>query len=181
MALTIHLIDELRVGGAQTHLVTLLRELVRRGCGQHEVWVLCEDGPVGQPIRDMGVNVRVMDLRADIVSRRYRRAVRVLVSALREVSPAVLEAHLTWSRLLGLYSARSAGIPLRIGFEHGDIYLNSLKFRAANFLSQFFCDRLVVCSQALADWNHRVNRIAHKKMAVLHNCVDTARFQPASA
>ncbi len=62
-------------------------------------------------------------------------------------------------------------MPVRIGFEHGDIYLSFLKFRLANFATQIATDRIIVCSQALADWNHRTHRFSLDRMAVFHPCV----------
>ena len=79
---------------------------------------------------------------------------------------------------MGLFAAWRAGVPRRIGFEQGDIYLRSWKFRAANFIGQYLAHHIIVCSQALADWNHRVHRIDYGRMSILHNCVDLDRFSP---
>ncbi len=89
--------------------------------------------------------------------------------------------HLTWSRLLGLYAAARAGVPRRIGFEQGDIYLNSWKFRLANRVGQRHADRIVVCSEALGDWNRRTHGIAASRLVVMHNCVDLTRFRPRAS
>jgi len=80
--------------------------------------------------------------------------------------------------LLGLYAAWRAHVPLRAGFEHGDVYFDSWKFRAANFAGQFLADRIMVCSQDLADWVHQTHAVSCKKLAVLHNCIDVRRFHP---
>jgi hypothetical protein len=44
-------------------------------------------------------------------------------AALAADKPDLVEAHLTWSRLLGLYAAWSASVPKRFGFEHGDLLI----------------------------------------------------------
>lgn len=177
--LVVHVIDELKVGGAQTHLVTMLREALRTGTFEHCVVGLFGDGPIGDQIRELGIPVDVLDLRGHFQRRRFDRAHGELLRLFRRHRPEIVEAHLTWSRLLALPAAWRAGVPVRIGYEQGDIYLNSWKFRLANFATQVAADRIVVCSQALADWNQRTNRFSRDRMAVFHNCVNIERFDPA--
>jgi len=88
----------------------------------------------------------------------------------------VVEAHLTWSRFLALFAAWRAGVSLRVGFEQGDLYMNSWKFHVANFFTQSLAHRIVVCSDALADWAHHTHGISRSRLLVMHNCVDLARF-----
>jgi glycosyltransferase involved in cell wall biosynthesis len=88
----------------------------------------------------------------------------------------LVEAHLTWSRFIALFAAWRAGVRLRIGFEQGDLYMKSWKFRMANFFAQSLAHRIVVCSEALADWAHRTHGISRSRLLVMHNCVDLARF-----
>lgn len=174
-----HLIDELKVGGAQTHLVTMVREAKAAYPDiEHRVISLFGDGDIGDSLRDLGIEVDILDLRPYLARRRFPGAAKAIEEVLREQRPEVVEAHLTWSRLLGLFAAWRAGVPVRIGFEHGDIYLNSWKFRAANFLGQRFADRIIVCSQALGDWTRKTHGTSRRRLTVLHNCVDIERFQP---
>lgn len=176
--LMIHVIDELKIGGAQTHLATVLAQALKSYPAiDHQVISLFGDGPIGDKLRAMGIPVEALDLRSLLMRRRFGSAARVLREIFRRRRPDVVEAHLTWSRLLGLYAAWRARTPLRIGFEQGDIYLNTWKFRVANRLAQYFADRIVVCSQALADWNQQVHGIAPEKLRVLYNCIDLERFQ----
>jgi glycosyltransferase involved in cell wall biosynthesis len=176
--LHLHVIDELKIGGAQTHLLTILREAVVRYPYGHRVVTLFGDGPIGDDIRALGIPVDVFDFRPLLQQRRFFRAVGALERLFRQYRPSLVEAHLTWSRLLGLYAAWRAGILLRIGFEQGDLYMNSWKMRAANFLGQCCAHRIIVCSQALGDWAHRTHGISRNRLAVLHNCVDIQRFRP---
>jgi glycosyltransferase involved in cell wall biosynthesis len=96
-----------------------------------------------------------------------------LIETLR---PDLVEAHLSWSRFIALFAAWRAGVPLRIGFEQGDLYMDSWKFRVTNFAAQFLAHRIVVCSAALADWAHSTHGISRSRLLVMHNCVDLARF-----
>jgi L-malate glycosyltransferase len=172
----VHVIDEFCVGGAQTHLVTMLRGLLPASSDDHHVVCLFGDGELGEQLRFIGVRVHIFDLRPYLDQRRFLAASEELQILFEELNPEVVEAHLTWSRLLGLFAAWRAGVPRRIGFEQGDIYLHSWKFRLANFAAQIFAHRIVVCSNALQDWMHRTHGVRKSKLVVMHNCVDLQRF-----
>lgn len=174
--LHIHVIDELRTGGAQTHLITMLREAVTHRGIEHHVVTLFGDGPLSAEIRDLGIRVHVFDLRPKFKERRYLDATAQLRALFTELRPDVVEAHLTWSRFLALFAAWRVGVPLRIGFEQGDLYMKSWKFRIANFFAQFLAHRIIVCSEALASWVHQTHGVFRSKMLVRHNCVDLVRF-----
>lgn len=178
MARLIHIIDELKVGGAQSHLVTILRELKARDLYEHEVWVLFEDGPVAKSLREIEIPVRPLNLRHQFASRRFDLVAGAIQEEIRDTRPDLVEAHLTWSRLLGLWAAWREEVPRRIGFEHGDIYLTSFPFRAANFVAQGLAHHIVVCSRSLADWVSTTHRVSRSRITVMHNCVDSALFQP---
>jgi glycosyltransferase involved in cell wall biosynthesis len=179
--LHIHVIDELKTGGAQTHLITMLREVAGRRDIEHRVVTLFGDGELSGQIRDLGISVDVLDLRPFLKSYRFFAAVRELRTLFGKWRPDLVEAHLTWSRLLALSAAALSGVPKRIGFEQGDLYMNNWKFRTANFVLQAYAQRVVVCSEALADWVHRTHGISRSRLCVLHNCVDLARFRKTGA
>ena len=174
--LHVHVIDELRTGGAQTHLITMLREASTVPGVEHQVVSLFGDGELSGEIRNLGIQVHVFDLHPHFRKRRFLAAAREVQTLLETLRPHLVEAHLTWSRFIALFVAWRAGVPLRIAFEHGDLYMNSWKFRIANFFAQLFAHRIVVCSEALGDWAHHTHGILRSKLLVLHNCVDLARF-----
>lgn len=175
--LHVHVIDELRTGGAQTHLITMLREAVTRTGIEHHVVTLFGDGELSGEIRGLGIPVSVLDLRPFFRRRRFLAAAGQLQRLFAELHPDVVEAHLTWSRFLALFAAWRASVPLRVGFEQGDLYMNSWKFRVANFFAQFLAHRIVVCSEALAEWVHATHGISRSRLLVMHNCVDLSRFR----
>jgi len=174
--LHVHVIDELRTGGAQTHLITMLREAVTYPGIEHHVVSLFGDGELSGEIRDLEIPVHVLDLRPYFRRRRFLAAAGQLQMLFTELHPDVVEAHLTWSRFLALFAAWRAGVSLRVGFEQGDLYMNSWKFHVANFFTQSLAHRIVVCSDALADWAHHTHGISRSRLLVMHNCVDLARF-----
>ena len=174
--LHVHVIDELRTGGAQTHLVTVLREAVKYRGIEHHVVTLFGDGELSREVRELGIQVHVLDLLPYFRKGRFLSAIAEVQTLLESLRPDLVEAHLTWSRFFALFAAWRAGVPLRIGFEQGDLYMKSWKFRLANFFAQSLAHRIVVCSEALADWAHRTHGISRSRLLVMHNCVDLARF-----
>lgn len=172
----LHIIDELRIGGAQTHLLTMLRAAKRSYDVDHRILSLSGDGQIGDQIRSLGIPIEILDMSGLLKEKKFINAIKVLKDVIAKVQPDIVEAHLTWSRLLGLWAARSKGVRKRIGFEHGDIYFNSWKWRAANFVGQFFADEIIVCSQALASWVHNTHGVLSSKMKVFYNCVDPEAF-----
>jgi len=176
--LHLHVIDELRTGGAQTHLITVLREAISLPDVEHHVVSLFGDGELSEEIRSLGVQVHILDLRPYFRKRKFLAAAAEVQNLIGTLQPDLVEAHLTWSRFIALFAAWRANVPLRIGFEQGDLYMNSWKFRIANFVAQSLAHRIVVCSRALGDWAHRTHGIFRTKLLVLHNCVDLAKFNP---
>lgn len=174
----VHIIDEMKLGGAQTHLITMLMQLQRDYDYHHTVIGLLGEGPIVERLRDLGIDVIVLDLGDDFTHRRFDKSVNTIRKLLIDLKPDLVEAHLTWSRILGLLAARLAGIDKRFGFEHGDIYMNSLKFQVANYLSQLYINDIIVVSDALRQWVHETHYIHNRKMRILHNCVDTTKFYP---
>jgi glycosyltransferase involved in cell wall biosynthesis len=176
-----HLIDEFRVGGAQTHLITMLAEAQERHPYRHRVGCLFEDGQIAQSLSELGIPVDVFDFRSSFAARRFDRVVDQLRRTFVAHRPAVVEAHLSWSRILGLPAAALARVPHRVGFEHGDIYMATPALRAANFATQFAAHEVIVCSDALQRWVETTHHTQPQRLRMLHNCVDTKRFQPREA
>jgi glycosyltransferase involved in cell wall biosynthesis len=143
---------------------------------QHHAISLFGDGVIGRRLERVGCRVESADLKADLTRHRYGRAVRRLQAVIREVAPDVVEAHLTWSRLLALRAARRSGVPVRVGYEQGDLYMRSPRIRLANFVLQRDAQRVVVCSSALKRWAHRTHGFAWDRLVVMHNSIDTRRF-----
>jgi glycosyltransferase involved in cell wall biosynthesis len=175
-----HLIDELKTGGAQTHLNTILREWKKQAHFRHVVVSLFNDGPVGDMIRAQGFEVIVLDLSDAVRSHRYWQAQNEIFQLIKKWNPQIVEAHLTYSRLLGLFAAWRAGITQRFAFEQGDIYFNSPKWRVANFIGQFFAKKIIVCSNTLGDWCKKTHGTLQSKLAPLYNCVDPSTFKPSA-
>ena len=178
----IHFIDEIKIGGAQTHLLTIVKEmLIQHPNDVHKIVVLFEDDSLSDKFREVGVEVKCLNLRNYFSTKSYFKIISILKKYIKNENPEVVETHLTWSRLLVNTAAKLANVKKRIGFEQGDIYLNSFFFRLANFFSQFIFDTIIVCSNELKIWTNKTHHIANAKLKVMYNCVDLVKFKPVEA
>lgn len=175
----LHFIDEIKMGGAQTHLLTIVKEmLVQHPNDIQKIVVLFEDDSLSDKFREIGVEVECLNLRNYFATKSYFKIISILKEFIKNENPQVVETHLTWSRLLVNTAAKLAGIKNRIGFEQGDIYLNSIFFRVTNFFSQFIFDKIIVCSDELKVWTNKTHHITNTKLKVMYNCVDLLKFKP---
>lgn len=178
----LHSIDELKMGGAQTHLLTILKELkAQRPADTHIVLNLFGENKFNNMTAELEIEVINLHLENHFVKKNIYSAYKIVKEQLKILNPDVVETHLTWSRLLVNTAAFRLGIKKRIGFEHGDIFMNSLKMRITNFLSQFIFKIIIVCSDELKEWVVKTHKINPSKIKVMYNCVDLKKFQPATS
>jgi len=173
----IHFIDQIAFGGAQTHLLTILKERKATHPDEtHILAVLFDNAGMKELFENMDISVHCMGLREAFVSGKYKKVYDTIFLFIKQHSPQVVETHLTWSRLFANTAAYYCKIPIRVGFEHGDIYLKSFPVRTANFISQFYFHSIIVCSCSLKKWVHNTHKISNAKLHVHHNCVDLDKF-----
>ena len=179
MKKVLHSIDELKMGGAQTHLITILEELmIQHPEDKHYILVLFGDNEFINETNRLKVDVIELHLETYFKKKSYLKAFRTVKDKLAFLKPDVVETHLTWSRLLVNTAAFRLKIKKRIGFEQGDIYMNSSKMRLANFFSQFIFNKIIVCSDELKQWVVKTHKIKSSKLKVIYNCVDLSKFKP---
>ena len=178
----IHFIDVIKMGGAQTHLLTIVKEmLIQHPNDVHKIVVLFEDDSLSDKFREVGIEVECLNLRKYFSTKSYFKIISILKKYIKNEKPKIVETHLTWSRLLVNTAAKLANVKKRIGFEQGDIYLNSIFFKITNFFSQFIFDTIIVCSEELKIWTNKTHHIANTKLKVMYNCVDLVKFKPVEA
>src|SRR6201986_2633744 len=94
--LHIHVIDELKTGGAQTHLITMLRQVADRRDIEHRAVMLFGDGDLSCQIPDLGIPVDILYLRPFVKIYRFSAAVQELRTLFEKWPPRLVDAHLSW-------------------------------------------------------------------------------------
>jgi len=173
----VHLIDSLGIGGAQTHLLTILK-CADRERYLHVVYSLTDELNIGREIESLGVKVVSLNLKAPLKEKRWIVTIRVISEMLKDEKPDILETHLTWSRIFGTIASVIIGRKNVISFEQGDIYNTGWQYTTANFLVSFFIDKIIVCSNAMKEWIFKNYGISQRKTMIMHNSVLTELFKP---
>lgn len=108
--LVLHIIDSLKVGGAQQLELTLAQ--AARSSNELALSVISlrgdEDGPLARDLRALGVSVESEPAASPF----HPAVVARLVQRVRAQHPSVVHTHLTNANLAGVVAARLAGVPV---------------------------------------------------------------------
>ncbi|MEK6732736.1 MAG: glycosyltransferase family 4 protein [Candidatus Omnitrophota bacterium] len=173
----VHMIDSLAIGGAQTHLLTILK-CANRKSYTHTVFSLTGELEIGREIEELGIGVISLNLQEALKKRRWGAAICTITKMLKDERPDILETHMTWSRILGCAASLISWRKKIVSFEQGDIYNNNWKYRIANFLASFFIDVMITNSNAMKNWIIKNYGITDKKIIVMYNSILTDFFKP---
>jgi glycosyltransferase involved in cell wall biosynthesis len=141
MQQVIHLIDDLRVGGAQRLLLTFATEAMKRGV-RTGVISLTEDlhVSIASQLRIAGVEVMSCPSESKRELLDVPRLLR-LIRLIRQSSAAVIHTHLTYSNILGTIAGRIAGKPVVNSFHglpstaRGSSVMNLVEYRVLDLFS----------------------------------------------
>lgn len=177
----VHVITSLEEGGAQAMLLKLLAARREAGGGARVV-SLTEVGPIGERIAALGTPVVALRMAR---GRPSLAAARRLLRLLRELRPDVVQTWMYHADLLGGVAASLLGIPVLWGIRNdqlfpGDSRLTRLTRRACALLSWWIPAR-VICNSTAAVRTHARLGYARRKLVVIPNGFDVARFQPSAA
>ncbi|MEV6868949.1 glycosyltransferase, partial [Streptosporangium subroseum] len=177
------LIGQLGLGGTETQLCLLARELHDRGVEPH-VLLLSKGGPHEASLREAGIGVHHLGFvplsSGPSALPRNLRAFARLVGLLRRLEPDVLHAFLYVGYVLGAPAARLAGVPVVIAgrrslsfYKRDRGWVLALE-RAATRLT----DHVVANAAAVAEDARTVEHIPPHKISVIYNGLPPSAFTP---
>ncbi|KQP10080.1 hypothetical protein ASF28_02665 [Methylobacterium sp. Leaf99] len=177
----LHVISGLRTGGAETMLVALCGALTAASMPQHVV-SLTGDGPNAAALERLGVTVHRLAPRGAAGS---ALALIRLARLIRSLRPAVIQGWLYHGDLFAAGAHRLAGAPrgtlLAWGLRNSDIdHARYGRLLAIGRRLSGWPGLVVSNSQAGADF-HRAEGYRPRRLAVIPNGIDTARFRPDPA
>jgi len=163
----------LGLGGAETHVVSLARELKRRG---HNVSVASQGGCLVADLAESGILHHTVPLhsRSPLM---LMEAVRAISGILKKESPDLIHAHAripAWVCNLAAARHGAAGRRTPIVTTYHGVY-------AAGFPWNFFTypgDRTIAVSEDVAEHLIKRFRFDRAKVEVVPNGIDTDRFSP---
>jgi len=162
------LIDSLDVGGAETHVYDLARELARLG---HEVSVASSGGEIARRLARCGVRHIKMRFFTRGVSLGLRDCFRLCRIVKREGFD-IIHAHSRRAAFVGERIARRAQIPF-VTTAHARFSVSPIK----KYMSRWGYYVSAV-SEDIAEYLSREYGISPERISVIPNGVDTSRFAP---
>lgn len=173
-----HLIDSFNVGGTETQAVELARRLPATG---YEVTVGClkREGPLEDRLQGTGIAIREFRSRGGIDTPSGVRQLLRMSWFLRSFD--IIHTHDLWSNLVGVPAARLAGIPAivssRRDLSHSEWYQG--KRRVCLRWIQNLGGAIVTNAVPIRDLLLGEDRFEARKVRVIHNGVDVAKFKSA--
>jgi glycosyltransferase involved in cell wall biosynthesis len=171
-----YFIDHLRTGGAQKHLVELLRGLDHQRFSA-SVWTQKTGGELTDEIEHMGVRVRSLDVQRSLTEGRTLVRLLQIAQALRREGVHIAHGYLYAGNILGSLAGLLGGVPVRIVSKRSlDSYRSRAKLWACR-LANKLADRVTVNAGAVGAFVEQEEGCRQDKMVLIPNGVDCSRLQ----
>jgi L-malate glycosyltransferase len=173
-----HLLDSLNVGGTETQAVELA---LRMAGGDYAITLGClhEQGPLLEKLKDSAVQVREFRPRGGLDSPGGLYQLGRLAAFLRRGRFDVVHTHDLWSNLMGVPAGRLAGVPAIISSRRDLAHFDWYQGKKRTWLRriQNLSDVVLANATPIRDALIAEDGFAPEKLRVIHNGVDTLRFQ----
>ena len=165
-----YVVDHLKFGGAQTHLVQLLSRLDRRRFSPM-VCALKPHGELRATVEEMGIPVLDGGLGASLIGLGGPRVLARLVRLLREYHVDVAHAYLFHPNALTPIAARMAGVRATVVSKRSLDRYPSLLPRLAVKLGNAMADRVMINAEAIGRFVAAEEGCSRAKMVLIANGV----------
>src|SRR5438477_7680591 len=177
-----YLLDSLNVGGTETQAVELA---LRLPAAQYQITLGClrAEGPLLDKLKESAVRVREFHPRGGLDSPSGIYQVIRLAAYLGQEKFDVVHTHDLWSNLMGVTAGRLAGVPAIISSRRDLAHFDWYQGRRRNWLRRIQNLSGIVLANAtpIRDALIAEDGFAPEKLRVIHNGVDTAKFQRAKS
>lgn len=166
-----YVIDHLRVGGAQRHLLEVVRGLDRREYAL-EMWSAARDpGDLAAVFEREGVPVRSFGITGTMLSPRTLSAVRRVAADFRARGVHVVHGYLFEGNFLAALVGRLAGTPVTLVSKRSLDRYDRFDRRAAAWLSNRLASRVTVNASAVRAITIEHERCAPERIVMIPNGV----------
>jgi glycosyltransferase involved in cell wall biosynthesis len=174
----VQLVDGFRLGGAETKLLELIKNLDQK---RYKITVcsLLDIGSLKDDFELLGINVKVFNRknRFDVT------LIPKLIRFLRKERVHILQSTLFYADALGPISARLAGVPVVVSWEtcsHHHLFFNPVHRGLAYRLAMKFVDKVVVVSNDVRKSIESIRKVDPLRIKTIHYGVDLKRFENIS-
>ncbi len=168
--------------GGEVYLLQLAERLDR---ARFRLSVICPaEGPLVGRLERLGVSTTVIPMEARLAD---PRALLALAGSFRRARPHIVQSHGARANFYARLAARLAHVPRHISTVHNSLYdypispLRRSAYVALDRLTVPWTDTIVCVAQSLARDLIERSRVPARKIEVIHNGVDLARFDPSRA
>lgn len=170
----LHIVDTLHAGGLEANLAVLIAGTIDRYT--HRVCCVRSSGIIAEHLRALDVPVTVIGKRGT----RDWLMVWHLTWHCRQVRPQIVHTR-NWGTVDGIVAARLARVPVVIHSEHGfDTATIPPRRHWSLWAVTPLVDRMLTVSEDLGRRLHTEFGVPARKISVVRNGVDAARFHPRS-
>jgi glycosyltransferase involved in cell wall biosynthesis len=176
MIRVLHVIDHLGLGGAQSAVLDLVRNMDANAT-QQEVAAMHGGGPFANALESAGIRVHSLS------KNRWPPAyLKSLPDLLKKNAYDVLHFHLQGSNWLAKPLAAGLSPAIRIAHDHtsGDLRFRGLPSLLPEALTHFASHRIIAVSPGVRDFLCTWEGIPAEKISIVPNGIDTNIFQPAT-
>ena len=173
-----HLVDSLDIGGTETQAVELA---LRMPVSEYEITVGClrAQGPLLDKLQGSNLMIEEFYPKGGIDSPGGVYQLLRLAAFLRRGKFDVVHTHDLWSNLLGIPAARLAGVQAIVSSQRDLSHLEWYTGRRRTLLRwiQNLSHVVLANARAIRDALIAEDRVVPAKLRVIHNGVDTGKFQ----
>jgi glycosyltransferase involved in cell wall biosynthesis len=174
-----YVIKSMAVGGSQTHLIHVLRQLDRSRF-EPTLYCLTGEGGLLDAVREMDIPVIAPGAGRSFKGVSLVARIAVLARALRAAPVDVVHNYLLRANLVGSVSARLARVPVVLCSKRGCHERRGFELISAK-IGNRLADRVTVNAAAVRDFVHDNEGCPREKMVVIPSGVDTNCFRPLDA
>ena len=171
-----YVINSMRVGGSQTHLIQVLRLLDRRRF-EPTLYCLSGQGVLLDTARSLGVPVVAPAAHLGFRGAALLTRVAALARALHQQRADIVHNYLLRANLVGSVSARLARVPVVLCSKRGCHERRGFELVSAK-IGNRLADRVSVNAEAVREFVHANEGCPREKMVVIPSGIDTSRFCP---
>lgn len=178
----LYVIGSLGIGGAENHLVQVIRHLDRE---QFDPYVFClsEGGPLEATLQELGVPVHICGLKG-LTDRPPHQVAKLLYQiwrAMRAVRPDIVHAYLYWANVIGGTLGRLAGARVVITSRRslGLFKDGKRHYQWVENLVNAWTDGVTVNSKGVLEDVLARERLNRRKLHLIYNGVEWERFATA--
>lgn len=163
----VHIVEDLKTGGLERVLATIVEGLDRERYAV-SVWCISRGGAVADELQAKGIDVYIAGMRHS----RDLRTFAALCRHLRDRHVDILHAHGYTATTLGRLSGLIAGVPILFVHQHSNYVNYNRKQLLVERIFGSFTDKVVCCSNAVAEFVVRSEKIAPHKVVTVYNGIN---------